>query len=233
MATAHKHGDTIFYSSTQSIPSDKQGIKQPEAFVQTAEKLNEALKQKPKSEVPKDQQKFQQQVIDGKTSTSHRTQPPKSVDPDPHENTAKCSEAGTCGMVETKHGKDVNMQGDKISSYGLGRKPGETMPTLEHHQSCTTGNHKQFNCNNVGEVKGLDDVNKPGRPDTPRLHTAPPRPPTPLRASTPPGSSGTPHYMQPTQSSKNKQKDRVKKTRRAIARQAYLERQSMLTGLSW
>ena len=140
-----------------------------------------------------------------------------------HRTGGKCSEGGTTGMVTAKHGNDVSMQGDKISSYGTAKRPGQTTgpPVVGHHEGCHGGTGT-FGCTDVVSHHGLDDVNKPGRPASP-----PPRPATPP----------IPHHQLPTISSAAKQKPPVKKThkrRRAVAVQAVLERRAAaLEELMW
>ena len=113
---------------------------------------------------------------------------------DPHRNFAKCAEAGTCRQIEEKHGSDVDTTGDKISAFGLHGLPGGGKE-ISHVAACTSGNHKQFNCNGVGEIKRLDDVNRPGRPDSSLSNS--PKPLAPIKTSKSPtpdaGSSSRPH----------------------------------------
>ena len=66
-------------------------------------------------------------------------------------------------MIEAKHGSDVSMHGDKISSYGTAGKPGMQGVHTGHHEGCTSGSNKAFGCGDVIAHHGLDDVNKPGR----------------------------------------------------------------------
>lgn len=151
---------------------------------------------------------------------------------DPRQNFAKCAEAGTCRQVEEMHGSDVDKTGDKISSFGLYGLPGAGTET-SHVASCTAGNHRQFHCNGVGEIKRLDDVNRPGRPDSSLSNS--PEPLTPIKTSEsptpgagsssephPPGTppqrsppaprprprvSRQPHYMQPTVASSSREQE--------------------------
>ena len=92
------------------------------------------------------------------------------------------------GMVTDKHGADVNMHGDKISSYGKANLPGTNgPPVVGHHEGCH-GGPGTHGCTDVIAHHGLDDVNKPGRP-----------------ASPPP----PPHHQLPTASSAAKQKPAI------------------------
>ncbi|MCJ1405869.1 hypothetical protein MMC11_009099 [Xylographa trunciseda] len=115
-----------------------------------------------------------------------------------HRTGGKCSEGGTTGMVTDKHGADVSMHGDKISSFGKAKLPGQTSgpPVTGHHEGCQ-GGAGTHGCTDVIAHHGLDDVNKPGRAGTP-----PPPPP-------PPSPPPQPHHQLPTASSAAKQKPAI------------------------
>jgi len=85
-----------------------------------------------------------------------------------HRTNGKCSEGGVMGMVTDKHGPGVSMQGDKISSFGKAKRPGQTSggPVTGSHEGCH-GGPGTHGCTDVIAHHGLDDVNKPGRPNSP------------------------------------------------------------------
>ena len=154
MVSAHKHDDHIYYSSSQRVDPGMSGMPQPHKYDQTAQQKTDKIKALPKNTFPKEDQNWKANVDKGKSTVKHRAK-------------GKCSEGGTCGMIETKHGSDVSMHGDKISSYGTAGKPG--LPGLHtgHHEGCTPDpkkdSYKAFGCSDVITHHGLDDVNKPGR----------------------------------------------------------------------
>ncbi|KAL9106867.1 MAG: hypothetical protein Q9187_008509 [Circinaria calcarea] len=168
MVSSQKHGDNIFHSSTERVLPNQPGMDQAQKYKETSQKKTDEIKAKPKDSFPKEDQKWKGKVDKGDATVDHRAK-------------GKCSEGGTCGMVEAKHDKDVSMAGDKISSYGV--KSGAE-PT--HHEGCTTDNPRKFGCGDVIAQHKMDDVNKPGRPASP-----PPRPGTP-----PPESPGRAHSPQ-------------------------------------
>ncbi|MCJ1288064.1 hypothetical protein MMC26_007417, partial [Xylographa opegraphella] len=136
-----------------------------------------------------------------------------------HRTGGKCSEGGTMGMVTDKHGADVNMKGDKISSFGTAKRPGQTSgaPVTGHHEGCHGGDGTH-GCTDVIAHHGLDDVNKPGRPGTP--------PPPP-------------HYQLPTVSSAAKQKPAIPHTpskkshKRAVLKVMLLARRAAMEELHY
>lgn len=167
MVSSQKHGDNIFHSSTERVVPGQSGMGQPKKYEETSKKITDETKAKPKESFPKEDQKWKGKVDEGKATVDHRSK-------------GKCSEGGTCGMVEAKHGKDVSMAGDKISSYGV--RPGGPP---KHHEGCTTENPRKFGCGDVIAQHKLDDVNKPGRPASSPPGPGTPPPKTPGRAHSP------------------------------------------------
>ena len=220
-----------------SVEEGHRGIPQPEAFVEQSQKDKNRLLETDPKKLGKAEGRLQRKLKDGQTSIAHQTQPPSTVVGDPHKNFAKCAEAGTCNLIEQKYGKDVNMRGDKISAYGIHGIPGQHGFTKGHLPACTKANHKQFNCNGVAEIKGLDDVNRPGRPDSstgnsPKPESPPRTPKRPLSPTNSPSPPGTPpkHYEQSTIASQSKQKDKVAKHARSLRRRALIQQAYLLDG---
>ncbi|MCJ1240566.1 hypothetical protein MMC14_008570 [Varicellaria rhodocarpa] len=145
MASAHKHGEYIFYSSSERVMPRMAGMGVPCVYRLTAQAKTEEAKAQDKTTFGKQYEKWKAKIDAGKVMVNHNAN-------------GKCSEGGTCQMVVEKHGDNVKMTRDKISSLGV-RGPGAIK---RHHEGCLS-KVRTFGCHDVLSYHGIDDVNKPGR----------------------------------------------------------------------
>ena len=154
MVSAQKHGDNIFYSSTERVDKSKKDPKAPalepnKLYQDTQHHKTEEYKKNGKDEA------FKEQVQQGKKCVEHRAG-------------GQCSEGGTTHMVQTKHPND-SQKDDKISSYGTAVKPGQGKePVTGHHAGCTSNNDKKFGCTDAIDHGGLHDTNAPKNKEQPK-----------------------------------------------------------------
>jgi hypothetical protein len=83
-----------------------------------------------------------------------------------HWKDAVCAEGGTTKMIEDKYSKDVSMEGDKLSAYGLAKNY-DGRRVLGHHAGCTRLG--SVGCTDVLNHNGIQDLIRTESPDTGRV----------------------------------------------------------------
>ena len=79
-----------------------------------------------------------------------------------HKYDNKCAESGTTGMIQRKYGNNVDMRGDRISTYGTIPDEDDQAAFLGYHPGCASrrveGEEYSIGCEDVLDAYGIIDI---------------------------------------------------------------------------
>lgn len=82
-----------------------------------------------------------------------------------HNYSNRCAEGGTTGMIQRKYGNDVDMRGDRISTYGMIPDEEGQEPQMGFHPGCASRRAREpptMGCEDVLDAYGIVDVHGRG-----------------------------------------------------------------------